>query len=343
MIIRMQKPTLVRKDMDAVLQTMVDEHIGPGGRTESFISQLKQYTMLDGTAVALRSLPEALAYALRLFGVSRGDRVVVSALSPNMYASVAAKIGCDLLIGDIDPSTGNLSYEEALKLCGQQPKAILLYEPSGNFPFGKPWKDLGVPIIEDITESLGSAYQDMKSGLCGDVAVCAFEESGIISTGGGAVILSKNPALQEKLDGLMAAEISYAEMSDMNAALGIVQLTLVEKYIARRRSLFRTYQQALMRTKHRLFGIPDIDYDTNGYAFTVVLDSKAEDVMKFALKYEITTERTFSGCLIGDQVDRFDLYPNALPCMMRAISFPLYPFLTNQQAAQIEKVISHLP
>lgn len=343
MIIRFEKPTLRRKDMDAVLQTMVDEHIGPGERTARFVSILQSLTGINGAAVALRSLPVALFYSLRLVGLQAGDTLAVSALSPLMYSSVAELLGCRLIIGDIDKDTGNLSYSEMQKLLAFNPKAILLYEPYGNFDFAKSWKGLGIPIVEDITESLGCVYQERMSGQDCDIAVCAFEESGIVSTGGGAAILCADPAMQEKLDALISSEISYQELPDMNAALGIVQISLINQHMQRRRALFRIYQQALLHTRHHLFGIPDIDYDTNGYGFTVVLDGRPEEAMQFALKYEVSIQRAFTQCIIKNQLDRFDLYPNAIVCALRSVSFPLYPFLTNQQVSQIEKVISHLP
>lgn len=329
--------------MDAVLQTMVDEHIGPGQRTTQFVSLLQSLTGIHGAAVALRSLPVALFYALRLAGVKSGDVVVTSALSPGMYASVAAMLGCRLLLGDIDKDTGNLSYLEMQKLLVHKPKAIILYEPFGNFDFNRSWKQLGIPIIEDITESLCSRSQERESGRDCDIAVCAFEESGIVSTGGGAAILCEAPAMRERLDALINSEMEYQELPDMNAALGIVQISHIKQHLERRRAIFRIYQQALLHTRHHLFGIPDIDYDTNGYGFTVVLDSRPEEAMQFALKYEVSIQRAFTHSLIKNELDRFDLYPQAIVCALRSVSFPLYPFLTNQQVAQIEKVISHLP
>lgn len=329
--------------MDAVLQTMVDEHIGPGEKTAQFITHLQSLTGIKGAAVALRSLPVALFHALRLVGVQPGDAIVVSALSPILYTSVASLLGCRLLIGDIDKDTGNLSYVQAQTLMVHKPKAVLLYEPYGNFDFTRSWKELGIPIIEDMTESLCSRYQERASGRDCDIAVCAFEESGIVSTAGGAAILCEETSLREKLDALISPEIVYQELPDMNAALGIVQIAHLNQHIERRRTVFRIYQQALLHTRHHLFGIPDIDYDTNGFGFAVVLDGRPEEAMQFALKYEVSIQRAFSQCVIKQELDRFDLYPNAIVCALRSVSFPLYPFLTNQQVAQVEKVISHLP
>jgi len=343
MIIRLEKPTLRRKDMDAVLQTMADEHIGPGEHSARFVNALKANTGIGGAAVALRSLPEALHVALSLAGVERGDTVAVSALSPRMYRQVADRIGCSLALYDIDPDSGNLSFEQVAEATKTPIKAVLLYEPAGNIPLNTEWRELGVPVLEDITESFGSGEGDVRAGWIGDIVVCAFEESSVVSTGGGAAVLCKDPELASALGSLTAAVLPYIELSDMNAALGVVQLHHMEANLERRRMVFDRYRQALMRTRHQLFGIRDIDYRSNGHSFTVVLDTKPSEAEQFAFRHEVATARAFPDTLIATETDRFDRYPNAIPCVLRSMRFPLYPFLTNQQILQIEKVISHLP
>ena len=67
--------------MDAVLQTMVDEKIGPGERRRDFLKLFAQHLNLkDG--ITDRSYPSALATALKAVGVKEGDKVIVSVLSP---------------------------------------------------------------------------------------------------------------------------------------------------------------------------------------------------------------------------------------------------------------------
>ena len=86
-MIQFYKPTLRRRDMDSVLQTMVNEKIGPGERARSFV-QLFCDTVKASSGVAYRTYPECLSEALRVMGAGRGTKVAVSPLSPSVYRSV---------------------------------------------------------------------------------------------------------------------------------------------------------------------------------------------------------------------------------------------------------------
>lgn len=344
MIIKIDKPTLRRKDMDAVLQTMADEHIGFGQHARLFVDQFRRTLGIDGTAHALRTCVDALSCAIGALELPRGCAIAVSALSPAWYASVIESAGCVCSVFDIDIETGTMDFA-SLAAYGNEHHlgAIILHEPYGNIPSDLGWNSLGIPIIEDVTESIGCAYGELGAGSFGDMLVCAFEENSVVSTGGGAVVHAREAHLATRLDALLEAKLPLVGMPDMNAALGVVQFEHLERNLGLRRSVHDRYRQALMRTKHRMFGIQDIDFTTNGHSFVVVMDSKPDEGRAFALKYEVETSLAFPDTVAKHQLDRFDLYPNALPCIMRGIRFPLYPFLGKQQVMQIEKVISHLP
>lgn len=325
--------------MSAVLQTMVDEDIGPGVSTETFVSKLKE-TAGFSSGAAVRTYPGALYHALLASGIGKDDTIAVSALSPEIYRHVAAHIGCKLVVCDIDEETGVLSYDEAFS---QTIQAAILFEPVGNIPLDERWSQCGIPLIEDISESIGSYYGEKQAGKIGKIAVCACEQSSLICTGGGAVILSSDPELQKQLDDLLAWQKPYGVLQGMNAALGIMQLDRMTQNIERRRMIYDRYRQAVMHTRHHIFGIQDIDFTTNAFAFAVVIDGKVETAVQFALRYEVESVPVFQRCLIVSQKDCFDRYPHAAPCMARSLKFPLYPFLTQQQILQVEKVLSHLP
>lgn len=341
MAIRMEKPTLRRKDMDAVLQTMADEQIGPGQHTQAFIDMFRRALGTEGSAYALRTHVDALLHALRSLRLTPGSRIAVSALSPRMYRHVIESAGHVTVVLDIDGQTGNLAFE---RVSGQQGlDALLLFEPYGNIPDDDDWKGLGIPIIEDISESLGSTHGERSAGLIGDVIVCAFEESSVVSTGGGSIVYAKDSDFAKGIAESVDPLLPYIVMPGMNAALGVVQFEHMLRNIERRRAIHDRFRQALMRTRHRLFGITDIEFATNGHGFVAVLDAKPEEGRQFALRYEVATSLAFPLTVISDQTDRYDLYPHAIPCIHRAVRFPLYPFLSKEQVAQIEKVISHLP
>lgn len=340
-LIPFHKPTLRRKDMDAVLQTMVDERIGPGERKNSFLRQFCELTGTKG-GLALRTCVDAMHCALSAAGLKKGDSVGVSILSPLWYKSVASALGLELISGDVDPTNGCLSQEEALRLVNEGANALLIHEPMCQIPYGCDYRQLGIPVIEDISQSLESQYEDLKAGKWGDLVFCSFEEDGVVSTGGGAALVYTDEAYRTKVKAYAEHARPLVELPDMNAALGSIQLATLEEQLAKRREFYTLFSKSVMKTPHRVFGIGNVDFQPNGYGFCVALDSRLEDAIKFANKYQISAKQTFEDSLACEAADRFDLYPKAIPLYLRSISLPLYPFLKQSDVELLMKVISHL-
>ena len=341
-LIPFYKPTLRRKDMDAVLQTMVDERIGPGERKSDFLKQFCIYLGVPG-GLALRSYVDALRFALLSLELEEHAKIGVSLLSPQVYQAVVKQLGFQLVLGDIDTEHGCLSQEEAMRLVSEGCVALLIHEPMCQIPYQSDYQQCGVPVIEDVSQSLGSCYDELKAGSFGDIIVCAFEEDSVVSCGGGAAVVYKKGPLSKTFEAF-AAEISpFMELPDMNAALGSIQLSNLEDHLLKRREFYTLFSKSLLKTPHRLYGIGNIDFQPNGYGFCVVLDSKADDAIKFAIKYQVSAKRTFTDSLAEHVADRFDLFPRGLPAYLRAISLPIYPFLKQSDVELLMKVISHLP
>ena len=251
--------------MDAVLQTMVDEKIGPGERRKEFLKLFAAYLSLkDG--VSERSYPGALTLALKAAGVKEGDKIIASVLSPEIYRVVAENLGASLILADISPESGCMSEEAIARAFEKGGSIILLHEPVCQLPVGlENIKELGLPVIEDITQSFGSRVEEDGDngekiimafpGRIGDYVVCAFEEDCIISTGGGAAVLARK---EERIDALkkLASQMSpYNDLPDMNAALGIIQLGTLDSLLQRRNELYKMFMQAVMKTENKVFGL----------------------------------------------------------------------------------------
>lgn len=340
--IQFYKPTLRRKDMQSVLQTMVDERIGPGNRKKEFLDNLKSRLNMSG-GIALRSYFNAITSALQLLGVREGSIIITSVLAPKIYNVAAKKLGAKLMLCDINQDTGCLSPESALEAVSRGGEVVLLNEPACQIPYGDDFSVLGVPIIEDISQSLGSLYGNNYAGSFGDIIICAFEQEHIVSCGGGAVILYKNKDYRDSLRALYKDILSYEEMPDMNAALGIIQLAEFDGYLLRRRELFGMFKKALLKTDHKLFGISDFDFEPNSWIFPVVLDSKPEDIIAFSKKYHVICKPLFDSVIGADAKDKFALYPGATASLHRGVAFPIYPYLKSSDIDTLVKVISHLP
>ncbi len=341
-LIRFYKPALYRKDMDAVLQTMVDEKIGPGERKKEFLRAFAAYIgRKDG--IALRSYPDVIVSALHALQVEEGDSVLISVLSPRIYLEAFRRAGVKPVLIDTD-EMGLPSMEDAAAKLGENPKAIIYYEPVCQIPESfESVKELGLPVIEDISQSLGSVYGDeTRAGMCGDVVISEFEENGVVSTGGGAAAVSSDEGIIERLKKDAAAGSPFIDLPDMNAALGIVQLAKVDTLIARRNELYRLFTQAQMKSNSRLFGSSSPTFMANGFGFSVVVNTKPDDAMAFAEKHGVSSRRTFTSSIGVKYQDKYERFPNAIAPITRGISFPLYPFLSKSEIESIQRVVSHL-
>lgn len=339
-LIRFYKPALFRKDMDGVLQAMVDEKIGPGERKRQFVND---FCTLVGKkhGLALRTYSDMISASLYSLGIEEGDSVILSVLTPRIYKDVLKKNGIKMILVDVDDSM-MVSAEKAKDYI-EDAKAIIYYEPLSQVPHSiESIKELNLPIIEDISESIGSEYQDIKAGMAGDIVICATEENNLISTAGGAVALTDSEDIYNEMKKYLGSSSHYLELPDLNAALGIVQLAKFDSILQRRGQIFRVYQQAAMKSNCKMFGSGSIDFRSNGAGFAVIVNTRPDDTIDFAKKYQITAQKTFTHAIGKDYQERYDLYPKAIAAITRAVSFPLYPFLSNVDVDTIQKVISHL-
>ena len=339
--IRFYKPALYRKDMDAVLQTMVDEKIGPGDKKRDFV---KLYSSLVGkdSGFALRSYFDAIVISLRSLGLKSGDKVFISVLSPRIYLEAFKELDLTAVLCDVDDSM-MIDSTFVKDHIDPDTKAIIYYEPICQMPKSfDSIVDIGLPIIEDISQSIGSSFGDLKPGMAGSIVIASTEEDSVISTGGGAIVLSSSEEISNALSKEVSRLSPYIELPDMNAALGIVQITKLDNVLGRRNNIYKIYSQAVMKTNCKVFGTGAMDFFSNGYGFSVIVNTKPDEAISFAQKYQVSARKTFSGAIGARYQDRFDRFPKAIPALTRAVSFPIYPFLSVVEIESVQKVLSHI-
>lgn len=345
-MIQFYKPTLKRKDMDSVLQTMVDEHIGPGERAKLFMQAFSE-TVRATSSVAFRSYPDCIKAALTLMGAQSGVKVAISPLAPAIYKSVLEELGVEIVYVDVDRENG-CPKEDQVVSSGAE--ILVLYESYGTIPvryneqttFAEKCDYSSVKVLEDISESIGSTLKDEDfAGSWGNIVVCALEEDCVVSSGGGAIMAVKGDYVN-LLRGKRPSK--YLRMPDMNAALGLVQLSNLKENCEKRREVLKMYQQSLAKTRHKQFGLSMLDFESNASGFPIFLEVKPEEVVKFANKHEVPMILAFGDCMMKlIEGDHFEMFPIAASYYYRAVSVPLYPFLKKSEIDNIVKVVSHLP
>lgn len=345
-MVRFNKPTIRRKDMDSVLQTMVDEKIGPGEKTDLFNNYFCALTLLKYSK-SYRSYLTCIRNAFLTLGADSCSLVAMSALTPSVYKTVCDQMGLRTVILDVDKENGLVSSKALLESGAD---ILVLYESCSSLPVHYDMVTTypvrveyeNVRIIEDITQSIGSQVgEEILAGSFGDAVVCRLEDEDLVSCAGGAVL----GVTSSYVDSLKALQSSQFDLlTDLNASLGIVQIQNLLENMEKRREIISIYQSSLSKTRHKRFGLTLLDFIPSGSVFSVFLDSKPEESIKFALKHDIPLVMTFKDSIIKEcDGDMFEKYPVSAAYYCRCVSFPLYPFLKNQEIDSISKIIAHLP
>jgi dTDP-4-amino-4,6-dideoxygalactose transaminase len=350
MKIELYSPTIRRKEMDAVLTAMVEDQIGPGERSRLLIQTAKEHLRFD-YALALRSPATALYLALKALDIKDGDGVLVSALSPRYYAHVFADLRLTPLYCDVSfthPCASRETIEKAIAALpsGVEPRCIVLHHTLGFVPDTASIAELGIPVIEDISQSYCPPSADSNQeaaapAIHGVFAILGLEERDMLTSGGGALLFAINRRDGAALRAFSNIPSEYC-LPDINAALATVQFREAGKNMVKRREITHAYTQASMRTKHKRFiSLDGIEY--NHYAFPLTLETGMKDVTAYARKKEIIVESAFDQSLAGAGISDSTLCPVSHSLSLRTVLFPLYPRLHAQDAQRVSRLIMTLP
>ena len=334
--------TIRRKEMDAVLTCMVEEKIGPGEGNLRLTQQVKDFFSVDG-CVALRSPSIALHYALKALGIEAGSKVMISALAPSWQILALEDWGMEALVLDVSPETALVSPEAIRQAMIQGGKVLVLHETLGQVPNMEAILELGIPVIEDISQSAGATISEKKLGTFGTFSILGLEEKDILTAAGGAVLMAPQRrdwlVLKRYTDFAPSTDI----LPDMNSSLAFVQLKELNRNEAIRKEMYEVYIRSLMRSKHHSFSQQG-EYAVSAiYSFPVVLESGLKDVKQYASRKEIEIATAFEDTVIALREEQLEDCKNAKSLLLRCVLFPLYPRLGSKQVANIEKVLSTLP
>ena len=350
-MIQTYSTTIRRKEMDAVLTCMVDEKIGPGELNAKLITQIKEFIKCDG-AVALRSPAIALKYALMSMGLEANSKVMVSALAPAWQYQSLVSMGFEPLVLDVDEVNGLVNEQIISEGIKQGGKVLLLHETEGILPNLDKIVKLGVPIIEDVSQSAGSVFsmtgeddsaqQQKMAGTFGVYSILGLEERDVITAGGGAVLIS--PGRREWI--VLKKYVDEAPLTDLlpdiNAALAWVQVKEFARNEKTRKELFAMYQQACFIGRHKMYARENENGST-ACSFPLVLSSSYKDVKQYAAKKDIEINLAYENSIIALKDELSETCIHAKSLYLRCVHIPLYPRLTHAESSKIIKVLSSLP
>lgn len=327
--------------MDSVLTCMVNDSLGPGDENKQFVKMLADYLGSAG-GIAFREPQRALKTALRALELEKGAKIILSPLSPGYYIDVLRELSLIPQFVDIDPNSGCFLAAGIEKNISPSSGAILLHYPLGLVQNIDEISELSLPVIEDITQSIGSNTGNVMSGSKGRFTLVGTEPEDMITTGGGTVLLAKNTRDLGRIRALTADCFKEIFLPDMNSALGRVQVKEIEKHISARAEIAKIFADAAAKSKHALLRQQG-DAEQVWFSFPIILHSGMKNVKQYAGKKHVETGPAFSGTAYERFPDPDSGCPEAKNLILRAILFPLYPSLGKKNIETIAKVIATIP
>ena len=350
--------TIRRKEMDAVLTCMVDEKTGPGELNSRFVQGIKEFFGCDG-AVAFRSPSIALSYILKALDLEKNTGIMVSALAPYWQLCAIENLGYKPVILDVREETGLIDCQIVQQgfACGG--RLLILHESMGILPEIEKICALGIPVIEDVSQSVGATVEKIsddenvsevnsknkknRAGTFGIFSIMGLEEFDTVTGGGGAVVIAPQRrdwiVLKKYTDCAPSTDI----LPDINSALALVQLKEFNRNENLRKIIYASYVQALRSGKNRTFNRGTGEFSTV-WSFPVVLSGAFKDVKQYAAKKGVEIKAAYEDSIISHlDGEKYAEYKTARSLSLRTALFPLYPRLGSQSAEKIARILGTLP
>ncbi len=241
-----------------------------GKRVEAFENLVAEYVGAPH-AIAVSSATTALHLALIAAGVGQGDEVICPSFSFIASANSILHAGATPVFVDIDPRTYNIDPALIEAAITPRTKAIMPVSqiglPADLMAIRAIASRHGLKIVEDAAPSLGAAIGEARLGSLSDFTCFSFDGRKILTMGEGGMITTGDDAAAERLRSIRAhgssisslqrhsstgatfeeyRELGYNyKLTEIQAAIGIVQMAKVEDFVTDRRRLAARYNELL--------------------------------------------------------------------------------------------------
>lgn len=369
-------PAIGEEEIDEVVASLRSQWLGTGPKVARFEAAFAAYKGVAPEQVAaVNSCTAALHVSLIASGVGPRDEVITTAMTFCATVNAIIHSGATPVLVDINPETLNMDPERVEAAITPATKAIVPVHFAGR-PCDMPAlmaiaQKHGLKVIEDCAHAIETECSGRKAGTWGDFGCFSFYVTKNVATGEGGMVIARGPediarVKMLALHGMskdawhrfgdagfkhyQVVECGFKyNMMDLQAAIGIHQLTRVERNWERRRQVWSAYQQAFVGLP---FGLPSDPEPATRHAhhlYTVLVDEARAGISRDAFLDAMTREKIGVGVHYLSIPEhpfyqsKYDWRPKDYPHAMRVgrstVSLPLSAALSNQDVADVTSAV----
>lgn len=300
-------PDISTAELAAVDAVLRSPNLGDGPQVAAFEAEFAAY-LGRRHAVAVASGRIGLLLALRGLGIGPGDEVIASAYGWRETAHAIALAGATPRFVDVDYWSGTLAPDKVAAAVTPATRAILAANTLGHPAAWEPLRALadqhGLRLIEDSSEAIGSRYRGQPVGSFGDLAVFDFSQPAALCCGSGGMLVTDDAdlaAMVRRLRGRRPADrgnivgsgvVPYAaDLSEIQAALGRVQLERLPAILERRLQVEAYYREHVLSFEgiKPPYQAPEVD-QVHWFLYVVHLGTRFSRSSRDAIVEDLRTE-----------------------------------------------------
>lgn len=261
-------PLIEKPEIDEVVASLRSGWLGTGPKVKKFEENFAAFKGCP-YAIALNSCTAALHLSMLAIGIKPGDEVIVPSMTFAATANAVIHSGGRPVFVDCQRDTMNMDPADIKRKITRRTKAIIPVHFAGRSCDMDAIMEIArkhkLKVIEDCAHAIETEYHGQKAGMFGDLSCFSFYVTKNIVTGEGGMVLTRQKKYSDCIkvlglhgmskdawkrfsdEGYKHYQIVYAgfkyNMMDLQAAIGIHQLTRIEKYWKRREEIWRRYQE----------------------------------------------------------------------------------------------------
>lgn len=372
-------PDITQDEINAVVEVLKSGWITSGPKTKEFEENLAKYCD-SNKAIALSSATAGLELILKTLDIKQGDEVITTPYTYTATSSVLVHRGIKPTYVDVKKDTFLIDIEKLKDAITPKTKAIYTVDfagvPVDYDAIREMLKEKGredIVLVSDSAHSLGAIYKGKKVGSQMDFHVFSFHAVKNLTTaeGGGITFDNNNFKGREdllkdfKLESLhgqskdalskmkagaweydIVTDGHKCNMTDMGAAIGLVQLTRYEDMLRKREAIFDTYTKVLAEKDWAIIPFKkDEIRETSYHLYPLRIkgfnEKQRSEVIKILAEKDIATNVHFKPLpmftLYKNLGYKIEDYPNAYAQFCNEISLPVYSTLTLEDAEYVAK------